>query len=180
MCLSAITASAQSAKHSDIEEADEIKIKKSDGKKLPLKFNHDRSFAISINRGIPGSSEMRKRLATLLADNGQLNEVVFIWFGTVKPQTIEIKIGRRIPIEIAQAVVKVLSHLEDTSVVLSALDDKVVVSRQKVFNFGYSQRVIMGSLVQSKRKPITKEITAALLKEGLTQAEFFRVLSKTE
>ena len=96
--------------------------------------------------------------------------ILFDWFGgnSGQPETIEILIGEKIPIEMAQAVIKVFSSQKDIPIILSRSGPDT----------DYAQSVIIGSLDLSGNKPLSKKKIKNLLKSNLTQQKFMEYISE--
>ncbi|HEX8474111.1 MAG TPA: hypothetical protein VF666_08775 [Pyrinomonadaceae bacterium] len=159
-------------------KADEaVVVTKTDDKRWPAKFNFDRRFLVSINRAIPNATAIKDELVNLLANNGTLDDILFDWFGSEQPESVELRIGSRVPVETAQAVIKVLSRQEKLPVRVLVSEDDTLVEENHRYFFGYTQRITIGSLIKSKKKPLSREMMDALLREGITQKEFLKILS---
>jgi hypothetical protein len=134
---------------------------------LPRRFNFGRPFVVSLNSGIPEVKAIRKELVGILNQSRILEQVVFEWFGPSKVESIQIGIGNRVPVGLAQSVLRVFSRQKGIPIILDIADTDG--------DFGDTQRVYVGGLVKSRTKPLSKERLEALLKDGIEQREFFRI-----
>jgi hypothetical protein len=137
-----------------------------------FKFNNYRPYVISINEFLPGAKELRENLINSLAREGILQQVVFEWFGKGPLQAIELKIGGKVPVTIAQAVLRACGSVAKIPVILTINQEDGY--NQKGGPYGHSQRVYVGSLMKSGRPPATPEKLQSLLKPGLSQQEFIK------
>jgi hypothetical protein len=160
-----------------LDDGESVNIRLADDKKLPARFNHDKLFLISVNRVIPDAAVVRDELARLLAARGVLDQILFHSFGSAKPETVEVGIGKRVPVEVAQAVVKALAGRENLPVTVYVYKDDTISVENRRLYFAYTQRVIIGVINKPRGKPLSKEKAEALLVEGMTRERFFKLLS---
>lgn len=171
---------AQVNNSSELQEGERVVIKKVDDGKLPARFNYDRPFLISINRGVPDAPSIKGELIKLMSGDGMLDKVLFETFGSEGLTNVEVKIGKRVPVEIAQAVIRVLSGRESLPLTVYVYKDDIITQDNRQHFFAYTQRIIIGSLGERKGKALNKERTEALLREGITQKEFIKLLSESK
>lgn len=163
MVLATIPAWAQSGSHDKIKEADRITYKRTDDSRLPYVFNYGTSFVILINRRIPDVNTLRENLAKILTEKQVIDKILFSWFGKTSLETLEIKIGSRVPLNIAQAVLKVFSRQSALPIIIT-IDAK-----------DGGQRVLVGGLMKTGKNPMNQEKIDALLREKISQEEFMRI-----
>jgi hypothetical protein len=94
---------------------------------------------------------------------------VFEWFGPKTPETLEIKIGSKVPVEMAQAAVRVFGRRDDIPVVISV--DTVDGP------YGNTQQIYIGGLVATGKPPTSRDRIDALLREGISQEDFRAIAS---
>jgi hypothetical protein len=94
---------------------------------------------------------------------------VFAWFGPKTPEAVEIKIGSKVPVEMAQAAVRVFCRREDMPVVISVDTEDG--------QFGNTQRIYVGGLVATGKPPTSRDRIDALLREGISQEDFRAIAS---
>jgi hypothetical protein len=160
---------AQSEVSPDLTEVGMIVSTRTPGQALAFRFNFGKLFVVSINSGVPGARAARDALAGILARNRLLDKVVFEWFGPKTPETLEIEIGSKVPVEMAQAVVRVFCRREDMPVVISVDTEDG--------QFGNTQRIYIGGLVASGKPPTRRDRIDALLREGISQQDFRAIAS---
>jgi hypothetical protein len=153
----------------DLTEVEMIASTRTPGQPLAFRFNSDRLFVVSINSGVPGARAARDTFAGILARNRLLDKVVFEWFGPKTPEAVEIKIGSKVPVEVALAAVRVFSRREDMPVVISV--------ETQDGQLGNTQRVYIGGLVASGKPPTSRDRIDALLREGISQEDFRAIAS---
>ena len=141
-----------------------------DDSRLPNRFNSSRPFVISFNEKIPDARPVRAAIVRSLGQKGLLDLIVFEWFGSTEPETIEIKFGAKVPLAVSQSVLKALSRNKDLKLVLS-----VSTTNNE---FGDMQRVYVGSLVKSGKQPVTPRKLQELLSDDLTLAEFIEMIEE--
>jgi hypothetical protein len=153
----------------DLTEVETIMVTRTDGQLLPFRFNSGRPFVVSINSGVPGARAARGAFVSILARNRLLDKVVFEWFGPKTPETLEIEIGSKVPVEMAQAAVRLFCRRVDMPVVISVDTEDGV--------FGNTQRIYIGGLVASGKPPTNRDRIDALLREGISQEDFLAIAS---
>ncbi|MGD0199165.1 MAG: hypothetical protein ABSD27_00285 [Bryobacteraceae bacterium] len=139
------------------------------GEALAFRFNSGRPFVVSINSGVPGARAARGAFVSILARNRLLDKVVFEWFGPKNPEAVEIEIGSKVPVEMAQAAVRVFGRRDDIPVVVSVDTE----DRQ----FGNTQRIYIGGLVATGKPPTSRDRMDALLRQGISQQDFRAIAS---
>ena len=170
LCMPLHSSLSQDDSKAVFREAEKVKVHTKismDDRIISIKFNFGRPFLVSLNSGIPESKTIRTELVGILNQKGILDQVVFDWFGPSKLESIHIMIGNRIPVALAQSILRVFSRQGDLPINLSILDTEGFS--------GSTQRVYVGGLVKNKFKPLTQERIEDLLKDGLEQSEFFRI-----
>lgn len=133
-------------------------------------FNEGRRYAVSINEHLPDAKVSRAKLARLLKEQKQLDQVVFEWFGKETPKRLNIVIGDKVPVQIAQAAIAAY-----------AVDAKVpvyIVLKSDDENVGRTYRIFLGSLVDFGNDPLKPEQLRELVKPDLSQERFTELLSK--
>ena len=170
----------QAASPHELGDAENVTITKAGDKELPARFNYGRPFLVSVNRGITGAAGLKSEIVRDVSQAGMLDRVLFESFGTESPARVEVKIGKRVPVEIARAVIRALAGRRDLAVYVDVYKDDNFKYEGRPIYFAYTQRVIVGSFGKSKGKPLTGEKAAALLREGVTREEFFKLLSKSK
>jgi hypothetical protein len=176
----ASAAQPQAASPHELDDAENVSITKADDKALPARFNYGRHFLVSVNRGIPGAAALKGEIIKDVSQAGMLDRVLFESFGTESPARVEVRIGKRVPFEIARAVIRALAGRPDLAVYVHVYtDDNLMLDGRPIY-FAYTQRVIVGGLGKSQGKPLTGEKAAALLREGITRKEFFKLLSESK
>src|SRR5690349_8139284 len=61
-------------------------------------FNQGRPYVVSVNSKIPGSRRARAKMANQVV--GQLDQIVWEWFGDAAPDHIVLDVGAKVPIEL--------------------------------------------------------------------------------
>ncbi len=171
--LNTIPAWAQVGSYERFKEADTITGKRTDDSRLPNVFNYATSFVISINRGIQDVNVLRENLAKILIEKVEpqdIDKILFDFFGETRPETLGIMIGSRVPLKIAQAVVRVFSQQSALPITITINADDGI--------FGNTQRVYIGGLVRAEKNPISLETIDILLREDISQEEFIEIVSK--
>lgn len=170
----------QAATPRELGDDENVAVTRADDKALPARFNYGRQFLVSVNRAIPGAAALKGEIAAHIARAGALDRVLFESFGTEPPAGVAVKIGKRVPVEIAQAVIRAVAARKDLAVTVYVYkDDTITLGGRRLF-FAYTQRVIVGSLGENKGEPLGAGKAEALLREGITQKEFFKLLSGSE
>lgn len=176
----ASAAQPQAASPHELDDAENVNITLADDKALPARFNYGRPFLVSVNRGIPGAAGLKSEIIKDVSQAGMLDRVLFESFGAESPARVEVKIGKRVPVEIARAVIRALAGRQDLAVYVHVYKDDNFIQDGRRIYFAYTQRVIVGSFGKSKGKPLSSEKAAALLREGITRKEFFKLLSQSK
>lgn len=153
----------------DLTEVETIASTRTPGEALAFRFNSGRPFVVSINSGVPGARAARAAFVSILARNRLLDKVVFEWFGPRTPKALEIEIGSKVPVEMAQAAVRAFCRRVDMPVVVS-------VNTQDG-QFGNTQRIYVGGLVATGKPPTSRDRIDALLREGISQEDFRAIAS---
>lgn len=138
---------------------------------LPFKFNADRPFVISLNLSIPGYDAFKGNLVANLTAGDLAGKVVFDLFASEKPpQFVEVILGRRVPVAIAQAVIKAVGAIPGLKMTL--------VLETEDNQFGGTQRIYVGSLTQKPRTPVSAEKLRSLLAPQHSPEEFHALVVK--
>ena len=161
----------------DLRDGEMLVVRKTGDKDLPARFSHDRAFLVSINRGVANADRIKRALVGHLRDTGRLDDFLFDWFGPEDSQSVEV--GRRVPVDVAQLVIRILSE-ENIPVIVSVNKDDTLTRGDEILFFGFTQRIAIGSLRRRKGKPLSKENIDALLTVGISQKEFMKILSESK
>jgi hypothetical protein len=135
-------------------------------------FNQGRRYGISINKHLPNARDARAKLAVVLKEQKQLDQVVFDWFGRGPLKRLDIVIGTNIPVGVAQALISAY-----------ATESKIpvyVVLRTTDGAVEGTSLIHVGSLVSHGKDPITQEQLREVLKPGLTPEQFAKLLPKID
>lgn len=140
---------------------------------LPYGFNYDTSYVISINMAIPYVNVHRENLAKLLVDefgSKITDEILFQNFGNHRPESLSIIIGSDVPVKILQAVLRVFSQTDIPITITMHTDGEKY--RYK------AQSVIVGGLLKVQKSPVSGETIDILLREGISQEEFIKIVTE--
>ena len=154
---------------SDIKVVDRVKSRPSQNAQLPTEFNDGRPFVISLNLTIPGSEAMKTNLFSTLTEKKVGNKIVILFFSSkAPPEYVTLKFGSRVPLDIAQSVIKAATQTPGIRItlVLQKLDG----------DFGDTQRVYIGGLLQHSKRPVTQDKLDALLNDQLSLEEFHKLI----
>lgn len=161
--------------HAQVRETCDVKIAQTIAPKevaeegLRFRFNGNRKYVIGLNRGIPGIEATSNRLVTLLPCD-QVNEAIFQWMPSGAVDIVKLKIGRQVPIEIAQPIIQVLSQTNIPIQLEVVTEDGL---------FGNTQRVYIGTVGTINGARLSKVQVSRLLDSSLTQSEFMAILVKS-
>lgn len=160
----ALAAGNEKADDPRVKIADVVSMGPSGNPELPWAFNRNCLFVVSFNSSIPLADRVKESLFSNLGARNMLERTVFDFFsGDRPPEFIELKIGSRVPVELAQAVIQTFSDARDLPVTTSLETEDS--------GHGSTQRVYIGSLIQKPRKPVTQGRFRALLRPGLSLDE---------
>jgi len=158
---------------SDIRTVKTVTVMHTVNADLPFKFNFERSFVISFNLNIPKGNTLRDSLLARFAENGLAKQVVFQFFPpTDRPEFIGLKFGIRVPLNIAQAIIKAVSESSDIKITLALQTEDG--------DFGNTQRVYIGSLTQRYTNPVTQDKLHSLLDPQISLDEFHKICLENE
>jgi hypothetical protein len=156
-----------------LKVAETISISRTVGGEPPVQFNFACSYVISLNMKLPRADQVRKTLVETLARTGLRDHLLFNPFTPDRaPELVEVMIGSKVPVEAVRVVLREVSRVPDLKLALSVLKEDDV--------FGNTQRVYIGGLVPSGRRPATPEQLKALLAPDLTHQELLGLLEKAE
>jgi hypothetical protein len=153
-------------------EVESIEFSHVDDPMLHYRFNEFRPFAISINQKIPNASAIQDGMVQSIGQKGFLDILVFEWFGVTKPQTVELAIGENVPVEISQSVLRTFSREKELPLIISL--------KSRDAEMGYTQRIVVGSLVKSGKRPISPGKLDALLRERISREDFVKIVEALE
>src|SRR5947199_6687123 len=109
---------------------------------MPYRFNYDTFIAISLNRQVPNCRAIEASLIKDLEQEGLLDKVVFEEFDR-EFDSFEVEIGRRVPVQVGQAVLRACFAGADTPPGFS-------IEINDGGHFGYTQRIYIGSIGRSR------------------------------
>ena len=133
-------------------------------------FNEGRRYDISINKLLPNAKAARAKLAKALKEQKNLDQTVFDWFGDDQLKRLNIGIGSKVPVQIAQAVIATY-----------AMEAKLPVHIFLVcedHDLAKTYRVGVGGYVDTGRDAMNPEQLRELVKPGLSQERFAEMLTK--
>ena len=133
-------------------------------------FNQGRPYAISINEQLPGAKSSRAKFAKALEAQKYLDLVVFEWFGKKPPKRLNIMIGNKVPVHIAQAAIAVFAVDSNIPVYLCLM--------RKDEALGSTRCIYVGALVDCGEDAFKPEQLRELIKPGLSQERFAEMLTK--
>ncbi|MGC1377521.1 MAG: hypothetical protein WA821_14910 [Anaerolineales bacterium] len=137
---------------------------------FPFRFNYDFYVTIAINKYVPNSKAVEAAIVDNLNRRSILDMVVFEPF-EASINTLQVELGRRVPVDILQDVVRACVTNGLTSVAYSINEDDG--------RFGYTQRIYIGSISKVKGVQLTSGQLKDLLKEGIDQRDFMRMIAPT-
>lgn len=127
-----------------------------------------RPFVISLNLEIPHIASIRKQLVKNLANKKLLTKVLFHVFSiTEESDTIKVTIGTRIPLEISQILLKIMSQNPKLKIVLVLSSDN---------EYGNTQKVRIRYYSDQANKVMPRKKLLALLNPKLSLEEFHRLI----
>ena len=135
-----------------------------------ISFSGGRRYGISINEHVSDAKARRAKFAKDLKEQKQLDQVVFDWFGKQPPKRLNIEIGSKVPVQIAQAAITAYGLESKIPVFIKRCTDDE--------SLGRTQSIVVGGLVDIDAEALKPEQLRALVKPGLTQEQFVRLLSK--
>ena len=131
-------------------------------------FEDGRPYALQLNMSLTNANALRDSLLSVLGKSEYQGALVFNPFtpsGSVAtPVPLEVKIGRRIPLGLAQAVLTELSKIPTLSFAISVLESDN--------DFLQYNRIYVGAMVKSNKSVLTAVELKGLLEPGLGQVEF--------
>jgi hypothetical protein len=135
-------------------------------------FEDGRPYALQLNMSLPGAASLRESLLSVLGKSEYQGALVFNPFtpqGNVPtPVPVEIKIGRRVPLGLAQAILTELSKIPSLSFAISVFESDN--------DFLQYNRIYVGAMVKSNKSAVTAADLRRLLEAGLGQSEFLNRL----
>ena len=170
MLILFVTALMQAAgsQAQEVKEADTVEVRETGDRLFRFLFNYDRSFVVSINRALPNSSALRAGLVAELVRTQQIGNVVFGWFGNAKPETLEVKLGSKVPVAVSQAAIRAASLPTDLPLIVSVMAQDGLLSD--------TQRIYIGALVKSGKPPMTRQKLDLLLSDQISHEKFLKAL----
>src|SRR5262249_14787988 len=149
----------------ELKSADKVELTRGDNKELEFQFNFGRTYVVALNMKLPQSDVIKKALLDMLGKKQEFRDtILFHPFAPDKvPDLVEVTIGRKVPREAVQGILTTLNGVPGLKLVLSIMVDDG--------SFGDTQRVYIGSLTASGKKPIAAEKLKALLNPKLTHRE---------
>jgi hypothetical protein len=145
-------------------------ITSSGNRNLPNAFNGGRPYAISYNTVIPDAMNLRDELVQRMAERNLLSQVLLDPFGTDSPpEPYEVTIGSKVPIELAQCVIRVYAVDGGLDIVLTAsFSDGDLAETQRIYIAGY---------VDTGGPAASQNLIRSLLRPGISKNEFFNLIS---
>jgi hypothetical protein len=158
---------------SDVRTVKTVTVMHTGNADLPFKFNFKSSFVISFNLNIPQGNAVKDSLLARFVENSLAEQVVFQFFSpTDRLEFIGLKFGIRVPLNIAQAVIKAVSESSDKKITLALQTEDG--------DFGNTQRVYIGSLTQQCTNPITQGKLQSILDPRISLDEFHKICLENE
>lgn len=148
---------------------EQITVGSQEGRQPKFDFNDDRPWVCSMNKHLPAVEGKWHNLVDRLEAEMLLDQVVFEWFGSEKPDTIELKIGAKIPLRIAQATIAMFARPASAPVIVSVMTEDT--------DFGNTQRMYIGALVPTERAVTSPEQIEAVLKRDITHRQFLQIIA---
>lgn len=136
-------------------------------------FNYNTSYVISINYFIPDREVLYKNLKNTLAEEVEkeiIDKILLNTFVSQSIDTLQITIGSRVPVSIAQAVIKVYSQQSSLPIIINI--------KSLSGELRHTERIYVGSLGKNNKKPISQEKIDALLSDEISHDEFIRIVSE--
>jgi hypothetical protein len=147
-------------------EVETISVSHGGGGRCPFRFNDNRCYVISVNRGTPSAEKLRANTVEELAERHVLDQVVFEWFGPSENEAVRLDIGSHVAVPVAQSLLTASSRLGGVPVSIQVTSSDGGV--------GDTQRAYVNSLLAAKKKPISEETMKLLLVPGISEEEFYR------
>ena len=158
-------------------EVKEKRMTPSNDAELPWLFAPSKPFLINISDLMPDSRAFGEYLARRLSEKKLVERVAFMWFSSTKMEPVQVSFGEKIPVEVAQLIVKACAEkLKPGSFVFSMT---AIQSTEPTYLEHIKQQVYIGGVHKPNGKePASAELVKALSIEGLTQKEFIELLMK--
>ena len=135
-----------------------------------ISFNEGRQYAIAVNKHFPNAKEAKGKMESALGKQKLLDQIVFKWFGKEPPTKLNLLVGNKVPVEMAQAVVAAYAARYEVPVYITMMTEDEELD--------HTRCVYVGAVVDSDIDPVTPEKIKELLKPGLTAEQFAKLLPK--
>jgi hypothetical protein len=159
-----------------VMEVETVSVWPSGNAELPARFNNGRSFVISLNVKAPNAEVLKKNLIANLKEKKLGDRVVLDWFSPDEPpEFVEAQFGSRVPLGIAQCVVKALYETPNirATLALKEADEYIATT-----SLGGNQKVYIGGLRPRSKQAVTQETLRSLLNPGMTLSEFHDIVRR--